>query len=73
MARTYHTNFSRFITETYDVAQMMIYKRLPIPDSLQLRLQRKDIMYRRYNYAGEIIKRYERIRYNEIIIHIHNL
>jgi len=62
LTRMYQSNFSRFITETYDVAQIMVYKRLPIPENLQLRMQRKEMMYKRYNYAEQIVKQYEHIR-----------
>lgn len=62
MTRKYRCNFSRFITETYDVAQLMIFQRLSVPRVLRLRMQRKEMMYQRYRFAEDIVNRYERIR-----------
>jgi len=61
--RKYSVNFSKFITEKVDIAQLMIYHRLPIPRRLQLKVQRKDMMYRRYIYAEDIVIRYNQLRY----------
>jgi len=61
--RKYSVNFSKFITEKVDIAQLMIYHRLPIPRRLQLKVQRKDMMYGRYIYAEDIVIRYNQLRY----------
>jgi len=63
LTRKYSVNFSKYITEKVDVAQLMIYHRLPIPRRLQLKVQRKDMMYERYIYAEGIVKRYNQLRY----------
>lgn len=62
-SRKYSVNFSKFITEKVDIAQLMMYQRLPIPRRLQLKVQRKDMMYQRYLYAEDIVKRYNQLRY----------
>jgi hypothetical protein len=63
LTRKYSVNFSKYITEKVDVAQLMIYHRLPIPRRLQLKMQRKDMMYERYIYAEGIVNRYNQLRY----------
>lgn len=61
--RGYQYNFTRFMPETFSVAQLMMYEDLPVPKNLQLKLQREEMMHRNYNYAAKDAKRYERIRY----------
>lgn len=63
ITRKYSVNFSKFITEKVEIAQLMMYQRLPIPRRLQLKVQRKDMMYQRYIYAEDIVKRYNQLRY----------
>lgn len=61
--RMYRSNFTKCIIESINIAQIMMFKRLPLLRRMQVKLQRKDMMYERYMYAESIVERYNRIRY----------
>lgn len=65
LTRKYFSNFSRVILETYQVAQTMMFNGLPVPEVLQLRMLRKNMMVETCRCAEEIVKQYDEIRYRE--------
>jgi len=68
LTRKYHSNFSRFTVETYQVAQTMIFSGLPVPEILQLRMLRNNMMIETYRYVEEIVKQYDQIRYEPLLL-----
>jgi hypothetical protein len=66
--RMYKSNFTKFIIESIDIAQIMMFKRLPLLRRMQVKLQRKEMLYERYMYAESILKQYNLIRYIQDII-----
>lgn len=63
LTRMYSSTFSRFISETLDVAQLMMYKRHEIPQRLHFMLKHKEMMCQRYMYSDKIVYTYDAIRY----------
>jgi len=54
--------------ENYQVAQTMIFNGLPVPDILQLRMLRKNMMIETYRHAEEIVKQYDEIRFLPLLL-----